>query len=75
MAGIFSGIITRQAIRRATFTFTFTSAKDLSTAIGRFTGACNDRCQPFAWDKDADELPGTIKPSRTNATRPNATRS
>ena len=33
MAGIFSGIITRQAIRRATFTFT--SAKDLSTAIYR----------------------------------------
>ena len=47
----------------------FTFAKDLSTAIGRFTGACHDRCQPFTWTKNADELAGKIKSSRTNATR------
>jgi transposase len=58
MAEIFFGIITRQAIRRGTFT----SVKDLTTAIGRFTGAYNDRCQPFAWTKDAGELIAKIKP-------------
>ena len=65
MVEIFFGIITRWAVRRGNFTF----AKDLSTAIGRFTGTCHDRCQPFTWTKDADELAGKIKPSRTNATR------
>jgi transposase len=59
MAEIFFGI-TRQAIRRGTFT----SVKDLTTAIGRFTGACNDRCQPSTWTKDADELIAKIKPSK-----------
>ncbi len=62
MVEIFFGIITHQAIRRGTFT----SGKGLSTAIGRFTGACYDRCRPFTWTK-GDELPGKIKPSRTNA--------
>ena len=32
------------------------SVKDLTTAIGRFIDAYNDRCQPFTWTKDADEL-------------------
>lgn len=52
MAGIFFGIITRRAIRRGTFP----SVKDLVTAIGRFTGACNDRCQLFTWTKDAGRI-------------------
>jgi transposase len=60
MAGIFFGIITRQAIRRGTFR----SVKDLTGAIGTFTGAYNDRCQPFTWTKDADELITKIKPSK-----------
>jgi transposase len=60
MAGIFFGIITRQAIRRGTFT----SVKDLTAAIGRFIDAYNDRCQPFTWTKDADELLAKIKPSK-----------
>jgi transposase len=35
------GTITRQAIRRGTFT----SVKDLTTAVDAY----NDRCQPFNW--------------------------
>jgi transposase len=60
MVEIFFGIITRQAIRRGTFT----SVKDLTAAIGRFIDAYNDRCQPFTWTKDADELLAKIKPSK-----------
>src|SRR5579859_6907298 len=52
MVEIFFGIITRQAIRRGTFR----SVKDLTSAIGRFIDAYNQRCQPFTWTKDADEL-------------------
>ena len=59
MVEIFFGIITRQAIRRGTFT----SVKDLTIAIGAFIDAYNDRCQPFTWTKDADELLTKIKPS------------
>jgi DDE superfamily endonuclease len=60
MVEIFFGIITRQAIRRGTFR----SVKELTTAIGAFIDAYNDRCQPFTWTKDADELLTKIKPSR-----------
>ena len=60
MVEIFFGIITRQAIRRGTFT----SVKDLTAAIGRFIDAYNDRCQPFTWTKDADELLTKVKPSK-----------
>jgi transposase len=59
MVEIFFGIITRQAIRRGSFT----SVKDLTTAIGRFIDAYNERCQPFTWTKDADALLAKIKPS------------
>jgi transposase len=52
MVEIFFGIITRQAIRRGTFT----SVKDLITAIETFIDGWNDRCQPFVWTKTADEL-------------------
>ncbi len=60
MVEIFFGIITRQAIRRGTFT----SVKDLIAAIGTFIDAYNDRCQPFTWTKDADELLAKIRPSK-----------
>lgn len=60
MVEIFFGIITRQAIRRGTFR----SVKELTAAIGVFIDACNERCQPFSWTKDADELPGKIRPSK-----------
>ena len=49
---IFFGIITRQAIRRASFD----SVRELTAAIRRFTGGWNDRCQPFTWTKPADEI-------------------
>jgi hypothetical protein len=38
----------------------FRSVKDLIAAIGTFIDAGNDRCQPFAWTKDADELLAAI---------------
>jgi transposase len=67
MAEIFFGIITRQAIRRGSFR----SVRELTAAIGAFIDAYNDRCQPFTWTKDADQLLAKIKPGRqrTNATR------
>ena len=49
---VFFGIITRQAIRRGTFT----SVKDLIAAIETFIDGWNDRCQPFIWTKTADEI-------------------
>jgi hypothetical protein len=52
MVEIFFGIITRQAIRRGTFT----SVKDLITAIETFIDGWNERCRPFAWTKTADQL-------------------
>jgi transposase len=65
MVEIFFGIITRQAIRRGTFH----SVKDLTAAIGRFIDAYNQRCQPFTWTKDADELIAKSNRQRTSATR------
>ena len=52
MVEIFFGIITRQAIRRGTFT----SVKDLIGAIGIFIDAWNERCEPFIWTKTADQI-------------------
>jgi transposase len=60
MVEIFFGIITRQAIRRGTFT----SVKDLTTRIGQFIDAYNDRCKPFTWTKNADYLIAKSKPSK-----------
>jgi hypothetical protein len=48
--GIFFGIITRQAIRRATFT----SVPELVSAIRTFIDASNQRCEPFRWTETAD---------------------
>jgi transposase len=52
MVEIFFGIITRQAIRRGTFT----SVKDLVAAIETFIDGWNERCEPFVWTKTADEI-------------------
>src|ERR671911_359021 len=49
---VFFGIITRQAIRRGTFS----SVRDLTAAIRKFIDGWNERCQPFAWTKTADEI-------------------
>jgi transposase len=47
MAEIFFGITARQATRCGTLR----SVRDLTAAIGRFTDAYDDRCQPFAWTR------------------------
>jgi transposase len=52
MVEIFFGIITRQGIRRGTFT----SVNDLIAAIAIFIDGWNDRCQPFIWTKTADQV-------------------
>jgi hypothetical protein len=49
----FFSIITRQAIRRASFT----SVKQVTDAIRTSIDAWNDRCVPFVWTKTADEIP------------------
>ena len=51
MVEIFFGIITRQAIRRGTFT----SVKDLIAAIEAFIDGWNERCQPFIWTKTVND--------------------
>jgi transposase len=52
MVEIFFSIITRQAIRRGTFT----SVKHLIAAIETFIDGWNERCQPFTWTKTPDEI-------------------
>jgi transposase len=49
---VFFAIITRQALRRGDFA----GVEELVAAIGRFCQAWNQRCQPFVWVKDADEI-------------------
>jgi transposase len=65
MVEIFFGIITRQAIRRGTFT----SVASLKTAIETYIDAWNDRCQPFVWTKTADEILSHSRSQRTSFTR------
>ena len=66
MAEVFFSIITRQAIRRGSFT----SVPDLITAIETFINGWNDRCHPFTWTKTADEILSKCRPGkRTSFTR------
>ncbi len=60
MFELFFGIITRQAIRRGTFT----SVRDLIGAIETFIDGWNGRCQPFTWTKTADQLLPHCKPGK-----------
>jgi len=60
----FFSIITRQAIHRGSFT----SVPDLIAAIEAFIDAYNDRCQPFVWTKNADEILDHCKPPKTLTT-------
>jgi transposase len=64
MVEIFFGIITRQAIRRGTFT----SVRQLVQAITRYIKAWNDRCEPFAWTKDADAILAKANRQTTSVT-------
>jgi hypothetical protein len=57
----FFSIITRQAIRRGSFT----SVRQLTDTIGAFTGHWNDHPHPFTWTKDADEILGKIQRAKT----------
>jgi len=61
----FFGIITRQAIRRGSFT----SVKELITAINRFIDGWNERCHPFTWTKTADEILPHATRQRTSDAR------
>ncbi len=66
MIEIFFGIITRQAIRRGTFT----SVKDLIGAIGAFIDGWNNRCRPFVWTKTADQIiPHATRGQKTSIAR------
>ena len=65
MVEIFFGIITRQAIRRGTFT----SVKDLIGAIEAFIDGWNERCHPFVWTKTADQILTTAHRKQTSNTR------
>jgi transposase len=49
---VFFAIIQRQALRCGDFA----SVEELVTAIGRFCDGWNQRCRPFAWSKDADQI-------------------
>jgi len=65
MVEIFFGIITHQAIRRGTFT----SVKDLITAIENFIDGWNDRCTPFIWTKTTDQILAKAHRKTTSNTR------
>ena len=57
----FFSIITRQAIRRGTFT----SVADLTAAIEAYIDGWNEHATPFAWTKPADEVLAKIESAKT----------
>jgi transposase len=61
---VFFAIIERQAIRRGDFA----SVEELVTAIRRFCDGWNQRCQPFTWTKDADQIFTKLNRQNTSAT-------
>jgi transposase len=65
MVEIFFGIITRQAIRRGSYN----SVKDLIAAIETYIDGWNERCQPFAWTKTADQILAKAQRKKTSNTR------
>ena len=65
MVEIFFGIITRQAIRRGTFT----SVADLTAAIAQFIDGWNERCRPFVWTKTAEQILNHSRHQKTSFTR------
>jgi hypothetical protein len=62
---IFFSIITRQAIRRGTFT----SVKHLIAAIETFIDSWNERCEPFIWTKTPDQILTKATRKKTSNTR------
>jgi transposase len=65
MVEIFFGIITRQAIRRGTYS----SVRDLIEAITTFIDGWNERCHPFVWTKDPDTVIAKAHRQSTSGTR------
>jgi transposase len=66
MVEVFFSIITRQAIRRGSFT----SVTGLIAAIENFIDGWNGRCHPFTWTKSADDiLPHCMPGKRSSFTR------
>ena len=61
---VFFAIIERQALRRGDFA----SVQELMAAIRRFCDGWNQRCQPFAWAKDADQILTKLKRENTSET-------
>jgi hypothetical protein len=61
---VFFAIIDRQALRRGDLT----DVDDLMAAIRRFCDGWNQRCQPFTWTKDADQILTKLRRSPTSAT-------
>jgi transposase len=59
----FFSVITRQAIRRGSFT----SVRELTATIGAFIDHWNDHPVPFTWTKDPDEILAAIKRAKTKA--------
>jgi transposase len=49
---VFFAIIERQALRRGDFA----SVEELMAAIRRFCDGWNQRCRPFTWTKDPDQI-------------------
>jgi transposase len=60
---VFFAIIERQALRRGDLA----SVEELMAAIHRFCDGWNQRCQPFTWTKDADQILTKLK-GQTTAT-------
>jgi transposase len=63
---VFFSIIERQALRRGDFA----SVGELVAAIGRFCDGWNQRCQPFTWTKDADQILTKLNRPLLHAARP-----
>ena len=61
---VFFAILERQALRRGDFA----SIQELVAAIGRFCAGWNQRCQPFTWAKDADQILAKVNGGNTTAT-------
>jgi transposase len=61
----FFSIITRQAIRRGTYT----SVADLTGAIEAYIDGWNEQAHPFTWSKTADELLANIESAKAKTSR------
>ena len=61
---VFFAIIQRQALRRGDFA----SVDELVAAIRRFCDGWNQRCQPFTWTKDANQILTKLNRQNTSAT-------